>query len=163
MHNNPNNPIILSPSPSPVKAIKPSSSGSARFNPYSDENRGVKVVKSPLSSPMSDKKPVKHSVAPKQSSSSQKMPTSTAYATSPPPLASSSNVKLEDIKPEVAEMMSLDEMDDVKPAVEPAVVLNDEQAAVLRDVMAGNNVFFTGSAGTGKSVCVTVFQMLWGF
>jgi ATP-dependent DNA helicase PIF1 len=30
-------------------------------------------------------------------------------------------------------------------------VLNDEQSAILRACMGGRNVFFTGSAGTGKS------------
>ena len=34
----------------------------------------------------------------------------------------------------------------------PPIVLSPEQQAVLQRVMAGENVFFTGSAGTGKSV-----------
>ncbi|KAI0274843.1 PIF1-like helicase-domain-containing protein [Gloeopeniophorella convolvens] len=34
----------------------------------------------------------------------------------------------------------------------PKIVLSEEQAQILRRVKHGHNVFFTGSAGTGKSV-----------
>lgn len=34
---------------------------------------------------------------------------------------------------------------------EPTVQLNDEQNQVLKSCMDGRNIFFTGSAGTGKS------------
>ena len=38
------------------------------------------------------------------------------------------------------------------PLPQPEVELSPEQLRVLRSVIAGRNVFFTGSAGTGKSV-----------
>ena len=39
---------------------------------------------------------------------------------------------------------------DNRPVLAP-VVLTGEQKAVLQAVLSGQNVFFTGSAGTGKS------------
>lgn len=41
--------------------------------------------------------------------------------------------------------------------VEPQIRLNDEQNEVLRACINGKNVFFTGSAGTGKSFLLKVF------
>lgn len=39
-------------------------------------------------------------------------------------------------------------------SIEEALVLNDGQQAAFDSIMAGNNVFLTGEAGTGKSVVV---------